>query len=85
MKLPRSNLIRRLKIVEGQVHGLQDMVLKSAYCMDIITQTSAIKHALSAIEDSLMEAHLSERVLHQTTSGQATVKEVLKVYRIKGK
>jgi len=82
-----KKLIRRLKIVEGQVRGLQEMVERGTYCIDIITQTSAVKQALSGIEDALMENHLNSCVHHQMTSGQSAkaVGEVLKVYKLKRK
>ncbi|MEK7157062.1 MAG: metal-sensitive transcriptional regulator [Patescibacteria group bacterium] len=82
-----KKLMRRLKIVEGQVRGLQEMVEKGTYCIDIITQTSAVKQALSGIEDALMENHLNSCVHHQMTSGQSAkaVGEVLKVYKLKRK
>ena len=82
-----QRLIRRLKIVEGQVRGLEEMLRKDAYCIDVITQTSAVKQALSGIEDALMESHLGSCVHHQMTSGQTgkAVKEMLKVYKLKRK
>ncbi|MEK7106187.1 MAG: metal-sensitive transcriptional regulator, partial [Patescibacteria group bacterium] len=48
-------MIRRLKIIEGQVRGLQNLIDKNTYCIDVITQTSAIKQGLSNVEDMLME------------------------------
>lgn len=83
----KERIIRRLKIIEGQMRGLQEMVEKDTYCVDVITQTSAVKQGLSTIEDLLMESHLSKCVLHQMTSGQGgkAVQEVLKVYKIKRK
>ena len=87
MNKVKQKLIRRLKIVEGQVRGLQDMLAKNAYCIDIITQTSAVKRALSGFEDALMENHLSTCVVHQMKKGKegTAVKEILKVYRLKRK
>ena len=63
------------------------MVNKNAYCIDIITQTSAIKQGLSNIEDSLMEGHLGHCVVNQIKSGQTgkATKEILKVYQLKRK
>jgi DNA-binding FrmR family transcriptional regulator len=83
----KKKLIRRLKIVEGQVRGLQDMVENSAYCIDIITQTSAVKQALSGIEDAIMESHLGTCVVNQIKKGQEkkAVGEILKVYALKRK
>ena len=78
---------RRLKIIEGQVRGLQEMVRKKTYCVDIITQTSAVKRALSGVEDSLMEKHLETCVINQIKKGQGkkATAEILKVYDLKRK
>ena len=87
MKESKEKFIRRLKIIEGQVRGLQDMIGKDAYCIDVITQTSAVKQALSGIEDTLMEDHLSTCVIKQIKKGDETkaVAEILRVYRLKRK
>lgn len=87
MYIQKEKLIKRLKIVEGQVRGLQNMLMEEAYCVDIITQTSAIKRALSSIEDALMENHLSTCVVHQVKQGkeEKAVQEILKVYGLKRK
>ncbi len=83
----QTKLIRRLKIIEGQVRGLQEMVDKDVYCIDVITQTSAVKQALSGIEDALMENHLHTCVVHQIKKGEEkkAVGEIVKVYRLKRK
>lgn len=83
----KQKLLRRLKIIEGQVRGLQDQLAKDTYCIDVITQTSAIKAALSGVEDALMENHLGTCVVHQMQKGQTktAVDEILKVYRLKRK
>jgi DNA-binding FrmR family transcriptional regulator len=83
----KQKLIRRLKIIEGQVRGLQDMVENDIYCIDIITQTSAVKQALSGLEDVLMEGHLGTCLVHQIQKGQTekATKEILKVYGLKRK
>ena len=87
MQGSKEKLVRRLKIIEGQVRGLQEMVEKGAYCIDIITQTSAVKQALSGIEDVIMESHLATCVLDQIKKGNETKakEEILKVYRLKRK
>lgn len=87
LKQPKQKLIRRLKIIEGQVRGLQAMLAKDAYCIDVITQTSAVKRALSGVEDALMENHLSTCVVHQIKEGKqgVAVGEILKVYQLKRK
>lgn len=87
MDITKQKLIRRLKIIEGQVRGLQDMIEKNTYCIDVITQTSAVKQALSGIEDAVLETHLSTCVVKQIKKGEdkKAVGEILKVYRIKRK
>ena len=83
----KQKLIRRLKIIEGQVRGLQKMIEKNVYCVNVITQTSAVKRALSGIEDALMENHLSTCVVRQIKKDREnkTIGEILKVYRLKRK
>lgn len=82
-----QKLIRRLKIIEGQVRGLQEMIAREAYCIDVITQTSAVKQALSTIEDVLLESHLSHCALNQIKGGseKKAIGEILKVYQLKRK
>lgn len=87
MNAEKQKVIRRLKIVEGQIRGLQEMVASDTYCIDVITQTSAAKQALSNIEDKLMEGHLLHCVMDQMKTGKSTktTGEILKVYRLKRK
>lgn len=83
----KGKIIRRLKIIEGQIRGLQEMINKDAYCIDIITQTSAVKQGLSNVEDMLLENHLGHCIINQVKSGQENKakKEILKVYKLKRK
>lgn len=88
MRLPeKQKILRRLRIIEGQARGLQEMVEKGVYCIDIITQTSAVKRALTAVEDAVLESHLDTCVIHQIKNGkEAKAKsEILKVYQLKRK
>lgn len=83
----KTSLLRRLKIIEGQVRGLHRMIEEDIYCIDIITQTSAVKQALSNIEDNLMEGHLGHCLINQIQQGQTkkAKEEMLKVYKLKRK
>ena len=87
MNESKKKLIRRLKIIEGQIRGLQSMISDNAYCIDVITQTSAVKRALSGVEDVLMETHLSSCVVNQIKKGKEkkAQEEILTVYRLKRK
>lgn len=87
MKTNKQKLIKRLKIIEGQVRGLQKMIDGGKYCIDVITQTSAVKQGLSNVEDSLMESHLGHCVIDQMKKGETgkATAEILKVYKLKRK
>lgn len=78
---------RRLKLLEGQVRGLQKMIENDTYCIDVITQTSAVKQGLSSVEDVLLENHLGHCVFHQMQSGkmEKAKEEIIKVYKLKRK
>lgn len=83
----KGKIIRRLKLIEGQIRGLQKMIESGTYCIDVITQTSAVKQGLSNVEDLLLENHLSGCILSQVKAGQTekTKQEILKVYKLKRK
>ncbi len=83
----KAKVVRRLKLLEGQVRGLQKMVENDTYCIDIITQTSAVKQGLSNVEDLLLENHLGHCVFRQIQSGQTkkAKEEIIKVYKLKRK
>lgn len=80
-----KNILRRLRIIEGQIRGLRDLITDGAYCVDVITQTSAAKQALSNVENILLEHHLSTCTLTHIKSGneKKAIEEILKVYELK--
>lgn len=57
-----SKQIHRLKRIEGQVRGLQEMIEDKRYCVDILTQIKAVRSALRSVEDQIVEAHLNHCV-----------------------
>lgn len=63
------------------------MVENDTYCIDVITQTSAVKQGLSKVEDLLLENHLGDCILNQVRSGQSkkAKEEILRVYKLKRK
>lgn len=80
----KKKALRRLKILEGQVRGLQRMVEEEVYCIDILTQSSAVKEALSSVEDFILENHLSTHVLHQMQHGddKKSTEEIMTIYKL---
>ena len=83
----QQRVLKRLKIVEGQVRGLQKMVEDEKYCVDIINQSLAAKQALSGVEDLILENHLSTHVADQMRNGQKSkaTREVLAIYKLSRK
>jgi len=79
----KKQVRNRLRRVEGQVRGLQKMLESEAYCVDIITQSSAARSALSAIEDLMLENHLQEHVIHQMKRGEEkkAVGEIINIFK----
>ena len=80
----KKRLIHRLKILEGQMRGLQRMVEDDVYCIKVLHQSAAAREALSGIEDFILEDHLSTCVIAQIRSGRSDkpVREVMEVYRL---
>ncbi|MCH8741549.1 metal-sensing transcriptional repressor [Patescibacteria group bacterium] len=83
----KNRTIHRLKILEGQIRGLQKMIEKEKYCIDIIHQSLAAKQALSSIEDLILENHLSTYVIEQIKAGKKlkSAKEILEIYKLSKK
>ena len=80
----KKRVLRRMQIIKGQLNGLEKMIDDEKYCIDIITQSSAIKHALSGVEDLVLENHLTTHAAMQMRHGhgkQASA-EILKVYKL---
>jgi CsoR family transcriptional regulator, copper-sensing transcriptional repressor len=80
----KKQVLNRLNRIEGQIKGLRKMVGDEKYCVDIITQSSAVRQALSSVENLMLENHLSTHVIHQMKKGQSkkATEEVLKVYKL---
>lgn len=60
---------RRLRRIEGQVRGLQRMVDEDSYCIDVLTQVSAVTKALQAVALELLDDHLSHCVADAVATG----------------
>jgi DNA-binding FrmR family transcriptional regulator len=60
---------KRLRRIEGQVRGLQRMVEEDSYCVDVLTQVSAVTKALQAVALELLDDHLSHCVADAVAAG----------------
>jgi CsoR family transcriptional regulator, copper-sensing transcriptional repressor len=68
----KESYVRRLRRIEGQVRGLQRMVEDDKYCIDILTQVSAVTKALQSVALGLLEEHLGHCVAHAVAEGGET-------------
>lgn len=74
----KNDYIKRLKRIEGQARGLQRMVEEEKYCIDILTQVSAMTKALQAVSLGLLEEHLNHCVLKALEQGGNDAQNKLK-------
>ena len=65
----KDDHVKRLRRIEGQVRGLQRMVEEDKYCIDILTQVSAVTRALQAFSLELLDQHLAGCVVDAAAKG----------------
>ena len=65
----KEDVLRRLRRVEGQVRGLQQMVEGDRYCIDVLTQISAATKALQSVAVGLLDDHLRHCVAEAVSKG----------------
>lgn len=65
-----TRLIHRLNRIEGQIRGIRNMLEKSAYCPDILTQVAAANAALNAFSKELLAQHIRTCVARDIRDGK---------------
>lgn len=82
----KKKLIHRLKILEGQIRGLQKMIGEDKYCIDILRQSLAVQNALRQAEGLILEQHLQKCVREAMKKGgkkkEKSIRELLKVFKL---
>ena len=68
-KPTKSSVLKRLRRIEGQVRGIAGMVEGDRYCVDVVTQISAVRAALQKAEEEILRDHLSHCVAGAFASG----------------
>ena len=74
----KDDYLKRLRRIEGQARGLQRMVEEEKYCIDILTQISAITKALQSVGLGLLEEHLGHCVADAASAGGSDAQLKLK-------
>lgn len=65
----KEGYLKRMSRIEGQVRGIAKMIDKDAYCIDVLTQVSAVTKALQAVSLALVEDHLGHCVVDAAKAG----------------
>ena len=65
----KGDHVKRLRRIEGQVRGLQRMVEEDKYCIDVLTQVSAVTRALQSFSLELLEEHMGSCVVEAAAKG----------------
>jgi CsoR family transcriptional regulator, copper-sensing transcriptional repressor len=79
----QATLVRRLKRIEGQVRGIERMIERQEYCIDILQQTAALRAAVDSVSLLILEDHVGGCVRNAAKQGDTdkAVEEVLDVVR----
>ncbi len=75
--LDKDAYIKRLRRIEGQVRGLQRMVDEDTYCIDILTQVSAVTKALQSVAVGLLDQHVRHCVTNAATDDPDNVDDMV--------
>lgn len=80
---PRQDVARRLKIVEGHLRKVIEMVEDGVYCIDVLQQTSAVKNAIKKAEEILLVNHINHCVVKaiNTNGKDKAIEELAQVFR----
>ena len=65
----KAAVLKRLSRIEGQVRGVARMVDEDRYCIDVVTQISAVRAALRRAEEEILRDHVAHCVEHAIASG----------------
>jgi DNA-binding FrmR family transcriptional regulator len=71
----KDSYLLRLRRIEGQVRGLQRMVERDQYCIDILTQVASVTRALQSVALGLLDEHLTHCVAQAVAEGGETAEE----------
>lgn len=74
----KSEVVARLRKVEGQIRGIQKMVERDTYCIDILTQITAASNALKKVAVGLLDDHIRHCVVQGSPEGKDMVAEATK-------
>ena len=79
----KNQIIKRLKIVQGHLNKVTEMMTNEVYCIDILHQTGAIESALKEIDNLILQNHLNSCVVDSIKKGKSkeVISEIMNVYK----
>jgi len=77
----KKDILRRLKISEGHLKKVIQMVEENKYCIDVLQQASAVKSAIGKVEDLIMDNHLHSCVKRAIEKGE-NEKEINEIFEV---
>ena len=83
----KAAVLKRFSRIEGQVRGLARMVEQDRYCIDVVTQISAVRAALRRAEEEILRDHVSHCVEHAIASGnkQDQRRKIVEIMEVLGR
>ena len=84
-KTTKQKSIHRIKIIQGHLKKVQEMIENDEYCVDIVHQSKAVQSALKKLDMQIIEEHLNTCVVDQIKSGKhkESTEELLKLFDYK--
>ena len=80
--------IKRLKRIQGQLEGIERMILERRYCVDILNQTKAVTSAIHSLESALLEKHIRtcvrESFINEESNNEQKeerIKEIMDIFK----
>lgn len=81
-----SAQISRLNRIQGQIEGIKKMIAERKYCPDILTQTSAVRAAISSLESVILEKHLASCVRDafkgEQSDSEQKISELVEIFKL---
>ena len=69
----KKKLSKRLNVIEGQVRGINQMILDDRYCDDVLIQIAAVTKSLQSLGNSILENHLKSCVVRDIQNGKMEI------------
>ena len=74
-KTTKQRSVHRVKIIEGQLKGMNKMIEEDAYCMDILTQSLALQRSLASLSKLVLEHHIRTHIQFMLSSDDESQRE----------